>query len=179
MKLETERLWLPCISPETAEAAQAAMVASWPKLTQWMYWTKEGLPTVAQLILRAEEAQRAWEERRAYHCDLLRKDDGVLVGRASIYTVDWSIPKGGIAYWLDSRHAGHGYMTEAVAELTRFALDDLGLARVQIDCDPRNERSAAIPRRLGYNFEGCLKNWSRDLDGNLRDMLVYSQTHRL
>lgn len=179
MKLETERLWLPCISPETAEATHAVMVASWSELTKWMYWTKEGLPTVEQIAQRSREAQVAWAERTSFSCDLLRKDDGVLVGRVSIYTVDWSIPKGGIAYWLDTRHAGQGYMTEAVAELTRFALDDLGLVRVQIDCDPRNERSAAIPRRLGYDFEGCLKNWSRDLDGNLRDMLVFSQTRQL
>ena len=43
--------------------------------------------------------------------------------------------------------------TEAARLLTNLALTKLGAARVEIRCDVLNERSAAVPRRLGYALE--------------------------
>ena len=69
--------------------------------------------------------------------------------------------------------------TEAVAHLiARSGADDeLALRRLEIRCDSRNERSARIPRQLGYSFDARLVNDSvaPDAPGELRDTLIFSR----
>ena len=70
-----------------------------------------------------------------------------------------------IGYWLDSRLCGQGYMTEAVQGITAFAFTELLARRVEIRCDALNEKSQAIPMRLGYWHEGTLRNDGLSADG--------------
>ncbi|MGX9685847.1 GNAT family N-acetyltransferase [Deinococcus wulumuqiensis] len=53
----------------------------------------------------------------------------------------------------------------------------LGFRRLEIRCDARNERSARIPRALGYVQDALLKNddVAADDPGQLRDTLVFSR----
>ncbi|WP_019229166.1 GNAT family N-acetyltransferase, partial [Sedimentibacter sp. B4] len=55
-----------------------------------------------------------------------------------------------IGYWLDAAHTGVGLATEAVGGLTAVALALPEVERVEIHTDEGNARSAAVPRRLGY-----------------------------
>jgi RimJ/RimL family protein N-acetyltransferase len=46
--------------------------------------------------------------------------------------------------------------------------------RVEIHCDPRNVRSAAVPRKLGYTHDATLRSRLHDTDGQPRDSMVWS-----
>ncbi|HLI70823.1 MAG TPA: GNAT family N-acetyltransferase [Ktedonobacteraceae bacterium] len=96
------------------------------------------------------------------------------VGGSGLHPHDWEIRYFEIGYWLRASATGHGYVTEAVKLLTDFAFARLAATRVEIRCDERNVRSAAIPRRLGYVQEGLLRNNSLAPDGSLRNTLVFS-----
>jgi ribosomal-protein-serine acetyltransferase len=48
-------------------------------------------------------------------------------------------------------------MTQAVRAMERFVFMDLRLERVQICNAVTNQRSRAIPERLGYTLEGILR----------------------
>jgi RimJ/RimL family protein N-acetyltransferase len=50
-----------------------------------------------------------------------------------------------------------GIATEATAALTRVGFEIIGLDRMEIHCDVRNVRSAAIPRKLGYVHDATLR----------------------
>ena len=50
-----------------------------------------------------------------------------------------------------------GIATEAAGALTRAGFEILGLARMEIHCDVRNVRSAAVPRKLGYTHDATLR----------------------
>ena len=65
-------------------------------------------------------------------------------------------------------------MTEAVAGWTRFAFS-IGMKRVEIRCDVRNTRSAAVAERAGYQLEGTLRSDSRGTDGQLRDTHIFAK----
>ncbi len=58
------------------------------------------------------------------------------------------------------------------------AFDQLGVARVDLKTDARNERSRRAIEALGATFEGVLRNWSMSWapgeDGLLRDSAMYS-----
>jgi RimJ/RimL family protein N-acetyltransferase len=75
-----------------------------------------------------------------------------------------------IGYWIGVRHEGRGYVSEGVAAMTRFAFELAGLKRLQICVDPANERSLAVPRRLGYVQEAVLRG---RLEGGA-DSVVFS-----
>ena len=55
-----------------------------------------------------------------------------------------------IGYWLRPEAVGRGVMTAATRALTDLAFTLTGISRVTIRCDAANQRSAAIPRRLGF-----------------------------
>lgn len=55
-----------------------------------------------------------------------------------------------LGYWLDASMTGRGLATEATEALLAVAEKLPGMTRAEIRCDPRNEPSAAIPRRLGF-----------------------------
>ena len=67
-----------------------------------------------------------------------------------------------------------GYVTEAVAALTRVGFEVERLERIEIHCEPGNVRSAAIPRRLGYELEATLRGRVRDAQDRPRDVHVFS-----
>ena len=79
-----------------------------------------------------------------------------------------------IGYWLRASAEGHGYMTEAVHLLTDYAFTSLAAQRLEIRCDERNTRSAAIPRRLGFIQEARLRNDTLVTDGQLRTTLIFA-----
>ncbi len=64
--------------------------------------------------------------------------------------------------------------TEVVEGLTQFAFD-LGARRIDIEADCRNERSWRVAERAGYSLDAILHNYSRDVDGALSDVRIYSR----
>ncbi len=64
-----------------------------------------------------------------------------------------------IGYWIGQAYEGVGLTTEAVIGLQQACFHQ-GIEEVRISCLPENERSSAIPRRLGYR---CKKQSGTDL----------------
>ena len=80
--------------------------------------------------------------------------------------------------WLATSAQGTGINVEAKLLLFRYAFERLGVARVDLKTDARNERSRRAIEGLGAHFEGVLRSWSRswasDEEGRLRDSAMYS-----
>lgn len=64
-----------------------------------------------------------------------------------------------VGYWIDERHAGHGYMPEAVVLLCRFAFEQLSLHRLQIAIIPRNVASRRVVEKLEIRMEGIAERY--------------------
>ncbi len=90
---------------------------------------------------------------REWAYGLFTPDERTIVGGCGLYP---RIGPGAIelGYWLATGATGHGFATEAAAELTCLALASVAITRVEIWCDPRNVASMRIPERLGYRFNG-------------------------
>jgi RimJ/RimL family protein N-acetyltransferase len=92
-----------------------------------------------------------------------------------MHRIEWKVPMAEIGYWVRTAHSGNGYMTEAVEAVTALATDGLMMQRVEIRCDVKNRRSAAVAERAGYTLEGVLHKASRDHRDQLRDTCVYAK----
>lgn len=96
------------------------------------------------------------------------------LGGTGFHPHNWDTGYFEIGYWIRVSAEGHGYMTETVRLLANYAFDTLKANRLEIRCDELNVRSAAIPQRLGFVREGCLRNDATAPDGRIRSTLVFS-----
>jgi RimJ/RimL family protein N-acetyltransferase len=80
--------------------------------------------------------------------------------------------------WLAASAQGAGLNAEAKLLLMDHAFGRLGVARVDMKTDARNERCRWALEALGATFEGVLRSWSVSWapgeDGRLRDSAMYS-----
>lgn len=79
-----------------------------------------------------------------------------------------------IGYWLLPGYRKKGIMTACVKQLCRWAVDHREMNRVQIKCAVGNLPSNAIPRRLGFTFEGTERDGELLVSGKYTDIHVYS-----
>lgn len=171
---ETERLLIRAPRPGDGQAVNDAIRESHNELRPWMPWAVTlPLPEETEEFIRRAAAQFILREQLAML--LFRKSDGLFVGSSGMHNLQWSLPSFEIGYWIRSSLQGQGYITEAVMGITRFAFEMLGAERVQILCDALNTRSAAVARRAGYRLEGQLRHDSHNLQGELRDTLIFAQ----
>jgi N-acetyltransferase len=114
----------------------------------------------------------------------IRQADGRAVGGTSYWQprfwpgrtelcaleIDWT--------WLAASAQRTGINAEAKLLLLEYAFETLGVARVDLKTDARNERSRRAIERLGARFEGVLRQWSPSHapgeDGLLRDSAMFS-----
>lgn len=172
-RIVTRRLVLRTPDEADAAAIHDAIRDSFPELNRWMEWALE-MPELAATRAFCAESTRQYAEGSA--CSMLITDtvSGALLGASGYARVDWQVPSFEIGYWCRTACTGRGYVTETVAALTRHAFTSLGARRVEIRMDDRNERSAAVPERLGFELEGVLRHHVRDHHGRLRDTRVYA-----
>ncbi|MBX6765294.1 MAG: GNAT family N-acetyltransferase [Rubrobacteraceae bacterium] len=170
---ETPRLLVRSPMPGDGAELHAAVRESYRELEPWMPWVREH-ETVEGSEESVRRARVRFLERSDLRLHLFLKGTGTLVGASGLHRIDWSVPKFEIGYWCRSRFAGQGYITEAVRGITAFAFEHLGARRVEVRCDPRNERSERVIRRCGFKLEGTLRHAQVAPDGSLRDTLVFS-----
>ncbi len=63
-------------------------------------------------------------------------------------------------------------MTQSCRALIAYAFDDLKFNKVEIHCATMNERSCAIPQRLGFTYEGTMRQ-TEWLYGHFLDLKLY------
>jgi RimJ/RimL family protein N-acetyltransferase len=170
--IETKRLVIRPPLPGDGAAMNAAIRESLDELKPWMPWAQSA-PSVeeSEALCRRKYAQ--WLAREDLMLTLWRRSDRAFVGGSGLHRIDWSIPCVEIGYWCRSSMTGHGYVTEAVEGITAFALEHLHAQRIEIRVDARNTRSIAVAERAGYALEARMQRQARDVDGVLRDTLVY------
>lgn len=78
-----------------------------------------------------------------------------------------------IGYWLIQRARGRGLGSRAVALVSRWAVADAGLARVEAFVEPWNIASQRVLEQAGFRQEGHLRSYLV-FDGRRADALIYS-----
>jgi RimJ/RimL family protein N-acetyltransferase len=150
-----------------------AIMASKEHIGRWLPWPQSyhSIDDAYQFI-RGNSGH--WSIHKHIGTGIWRREDSALLGSVGVSVRDWAVPAFELGYWLGQAHEGKGYVSESVRVMTRFLFEELHAERVMIRCDARNIRSKAIPERLGFTFEGCLRRDSRGTDGEIRDTLVYA-----
>lgn len=174
-EFETERLIIRAPRPGDGKAVYNSIKASITELKPWMpFAQKEQSETDVEINIR--ESSINFLKRDDLRLLVFLKETGEFIASSGLHRIDWSIPKFEIGYWIDTRHSGKGYMTEAVQGITDFAVNELKARRIEIRCESTNVKSRAIPEKLGFVLEGILRNEGLSAETNeLRDTCVYAK----
>lgn len=172
-RIVTDRLVIRCWEPEDAGELKRVIDTNIEHLLPWMPWAQYEPETLAEKTLRLRNFQRMFQNDEDNVYGIFDPTDTEVLGGTGLH------PRSGpesreIGYWISSQYEGQGLITESSAALTRVCFEVMGLDRVEIHCDPRNVRSAAVPERLGFEHEATLRRRIADADGTLHDAMIWS-----
>lgn len=169
-QLEGDRVTVRSYHASDARALYEAIEESREHIRPWLPFADETFEQASDWVIRQHAA---WLLRTNLSTGVWEQSSGRFLGSAGLIPSDWQIGYFGIGYWLRTSAEGHGYMSEAVSLLVDYAFSELDAQRLEIRCDERNMRSAAVARRLGFTLEGCLRNDFRASDGLLHSTLIF------
>jgi [ribosomal protein S5]-alanine N-acetyltransferase len=101
---------------------------------------------------------------------------GQVQGQLNVANVMYgSVSSAVLGYWVAPEVAGKGVMPTAVALVTDYLMDQVGLHRVEINIRPENTASLRVIQKLGFRYEG-LKQRYIHINGDWRDHYVFALT---
>lgn len=165
----TEDTHLRLLEEADADELHALIEANRDYLSRWLAWAAEQTPADTLGFIRKTREQLDAKDgfQQAVVCD------GEIAGVAGFVGVDWANRTTGIGYWLAEDRQGRGTMTSAVAALVDYAFEALKLNRIEIRVAVENQRSRAIPERLGFHQEAVFRR-SQRVGGRHLDVAIYS-----
>ena len=83
---------------------------------------------------------------------------GELVGSVSMSHLEDSYTAVEFGYWITREHEGKGIITRCISALMDYAMDNMDIQRFVIGCAVNNQRSRAVPERLGYRLHAIQPN---------------------
>ena len=82
---------------------------------------------------------------------------GNIVGMIGLHAINWSNKSTSIGYWLGEEFQGQGIMVKSCEAVMKYCFEELQLNRIEIRAATRNVKSQAIPEKLGFTKEGCVR----------------------
>jgi RimJ/RimL family protein N-acetyltransferase len=171
-RLVTPRLVLRCWQPADAPLLKQAIDESREHLRPWMPWAQAPEPLEAY-VQRLRETRARFDLGQDFSYGVWDPAETQVLGACGLHT---RVGEGAreIGYWIHQAHVNRGLMTEAAGALTRVAFEVDQVHRVEIHVAPKNVRSAAVPRKLGFTPEGVLRRRQEFSPGEWRDLLIWS-----
>jgi RimJ/RimL family protein N-acetyltransferase len=172
-RVVTERLVVRCWDPVDAPKLKEAIDASLEHLRPWMPWADNEPQTLDEKVALLRGFRGKFDADEDYVYAIFDLDEARVLGGTGLHTRIGEHARE-IGYWIRADAEGNGYVTEAVAALTRVGFELEGLERIEIRVEPENVRSRRIPERLGYAEEATLRGRVRNAQDEPRDVVVYS-----
>lgn len=105
------------------------------------------------------------------------EQDGVIVGQLNVANILFgSVSSCVIGYWVIPEVAGKGITPTAVALVSDYLFNVVGIHRIEIDIRPENLSSLRVVEKLGFRYEG-LKQRYIHINGAWRDHYIFALTH--
>jgi RimJ/RimL family protein N-acetyltransferase len=99
---------------------------------------------------------------------------GTLVGSFGLVRMNPSQGVAEVGYWVAPAARRRGVARRAAAAVTRWALHDVGFARVELLAAAQNAGSRRVAERIGFTQEGVLRSAAAGR-GERQDLVLYSR----
>jgi ribosomal-protein-alanine N-acetyltransferase len=152
-RLTTERLVLRRIQIEDAPA----LFSIYSDEESMRYYGNKPHQTLIDTEALIRKLQTLYASRRSIRWGVVFKDNDTLIGTCSLHHFDEGYHCVQTGYELNRAHWGKGIMTEAMVTVLNFGFTDLGVHRIEAIIDIDNERSSKLLLKLGFTYEGNLR----------------------
>lgn len=174
-KIITPRLLIRCYTPSDASKLQAAINGSIQHLRPWIPWAQDEPQEIDWMAKFIRQFRGQFDLGQDAVFGIFDKEENEIIGGTGLHNRVGKDARE-IGYWINVRHIGQGYATEAVCALTKCGFEIEGLGQIEIHCSPENIRSCNIPLKLGFRHAMTLKNYSTDREGRLQDKMIWTLT---
>ena len=171
-RIVTPQLVIRCYNPQDAPLLAKSVTESLEHLLPWMPWAAAEPEPLDAKVERLRRMRSNFDLGLDYVYGIFNQQENRLLGGTGLHTRIGSDALE-IGYWIHKDHINHGYATETSAALTKVAFEIHKVERVEIHCSVENSRSAAVPRKLGFNLEATLRKRSFAY-GHLSDQMIWS-----
>ena len=120
---------------------------------------------IAEWLLQNEYAFGVWEHKNAR-----------LIGFLRIFNINWGVPAGELAFFIDKSYEGKGIMTEVVQAALRFIFEELNIEKLRLRTATDNYATQRLARKCGFRREGDLRAEFRRPSGELIDVMLFGYT---
>lgn len=129
-------------------------LAPWEPLRDAGWWTLE------QCLRNILDGQLAAQQDRGYPLLVFAPDEQEIIGTFTFANLlRGAFQACHLGYGVGAVWQGRGLMREALGAGLDWAFDELGMHRVMANYLPRNVRSARLLERLGFEREGCARQY--------------------
>lgn len=140
------------------------------RLSRWMPWVPD-----ARSEYDIREFVRGSMERfgDGAAIDLGLLEDGRVIGGLGASIGRLAYDEADIGYWISAPAEGRGIVTEAASRLIDWLFTERDMHRITIRAAVENSRSRSVAERLGFTYEGVLRELLRLEDAHV-DAALYS-----
>ena len=172
-RISTSRLTIRCWDPRDAPRLKEAVDRNVDHLRPWMPWAAREPASLDTRVAWLRKCRGEFDLGIDFVYGIFDPEEKEVVGGTGLHTRQGSDMRE-IGYWIQEKHARKGFATEVSAALTKVAFLVDKVKRVEIRCAIENAKSAGIPKKLGFVFEGTLRKKAPDADGTMRDMMIWA-----
>lgn len=115
------------------------------------------------------------EKRTYFPFVVVDKTNEEIIGYVDVKSIDWSIPKAELGYFIDSRYEGEGISTKAVAAVTDHCFNELGMNKLFLRTHSENTGSRKVAERNGFEVEGLIRRDYKTTKGAVVDLVYYGR----
>lgn len=158
------RRWRDEDAPAIIAACQDEEIVRWLPVIPQPYGEAEARDYLEQCKLN-------WELGETYNFAVV-DERGELLGSIAMSVRRFGI--GHIGYWTAPAARRRGIASTALETLCRWAVDELGLKRLELMTDPDNVASQGVAEKVGFQREAVLRSNLEYRDGSRRNSVLFS-----
>ena len=150
----------------------ADLVAVFGDAAHLRFWSHGPLADLDAARRYREGIEAGTRDRTFFQWAVTVPPDDDLVGTVTLASWDRANRRAEVGFIVEPGHEGQGLASDAARTALRFGVERMGLHRVEADVDPENAGSIRLLERLGFRYEGLLRDrWFTF--GEWKDSAIY------
>jgi aminoglycoside 6'-N-acetyltransferase len=146
-----------------------------PEVARYQSWETQSLDEVRAFI--AEHGELDCDEPGWYQLAIAERATDHLLGDIGVHILESDVRQVELGFTLAPAAQGHGYGAEAVRAMLGHLFTERDKHRVIASTDPRNARSIALLRRVGFRLEAHHRD-SMWFKGGWADDMIFALLRR-
>jgi RimJ/RimL family protein N-acetyltransferase len=128
-------------------------------------WHLRRFDSTDEALAWIDAGDRSWEAETDANWLVADAATGERLGRVGLRTIALAWGSAEVSYWVAPDARGRGIATAALGAITAWAIDDLGLHRIDLTHSTGNPASCRVAEAGGYAAEGTSRSQQLHLDG--------------